>query len=256
MRMSLLEMVQDILSAMDSDEVNSISDTVESMQVATLIKNLYYDVAVDLNLPEHQSLVELNASTDADKPVLMHVPNNVLRITDISYDTRGDQDDTVDLPNWKKLCYLPLPKFIEYTQSMRSGENNISSMQVTSGGDTFEFIHRTDCMPTYYTSFDDFQLIFDSFDNSIENTLQKSKTMCYGARYADFEMQDDFIPGLDATQFPYFFNRAKVRAFGEIKQQANQEAASEARRQKIKYQVTKNRTPAQTPFQKRQNYGR
>lgn len=256
MRMTLLEMTQDILSAMTSDEVNSISDTVESMQVATLIKNLYYDVAVDLNLPEHQSLVELNASTDADKPVLMRVPSNVLRITDISYDIRGEQDDTVDLPDWKRLRFVPLPKFIEITQAYRSAESNIASMQVVSGGDTFEFIHRNDTMPTYYTSFDDYQLIFDSYDKEVDTTLQKSKTMCYGARYAEFEMRDDFIPPLDPTQFPYFFNRAKVRAFGEIKQQANQEAASEARRQKIKYQVTKNRTPALTPFQKRQNYGR
>lgn len=41
MRKTLLEMVQDILSEMDSDEVNSINDTVEAEQVATIIKNCY-----------------------------------------------------------------------------------------------------------------------------------------------------------------------------------------------------------------------
>ena len=40
-KMSLLEMTQDILSDMDSDEVNSINDSVESLQVLGIIKNTY-----------------------------------------------------------------------------------------------------------------------------------------------------------------------------------------------------------------------
>ena len=39
MKRTLLEMTQDILSAIDADEVNSIDDTVEATQVATIIKN-------------------------------------------------------------------------------------------------------------------------------------------------------------------------------------------------------------------------
>ena len=38
MRYNLLEMVQRVLAAMDSDEVNSITDTAESVQVALLIE--------------------------------------------------------------------------------------------------------------------------------------------------------------------------------------------------------------------------
>jgi hypothetical protein len=256
MKQTLLEMTQTILSAMNSDEVNSISDTVESNQVALLIKNVYYDVAIDLGLPEHEGLIELNASLDNTKPVIMFVPNNVLRIKNISYDTRGVDGDDVNLPNWKELCFLPLTDFIMYTQSLRSNEANISSMQVPSDGETFEFIHRTDTMPTYYTSFDDRTLLFDAFNSSIDTTLQKSKTLCTGSRYSTFEMRDDFVPDLDPSQFPYFINRAKVRAFAEIKQQPNQEAASEARNQKIRSQKSRDRAPTLSDFQKRPNYGR
>lgn len=256
MKQTLLEMTQTILSAMNSDEVNSISDTVESNQVALLIKNVYYDVAIDLGLPEHEGLIELNASLDNTKPVIMYVPNNVLRIKNISYDIRGTDGDDIDLPDWKELLYLPLPEFVLFTQSLRSSDATISSCQVTSGSDTFEFIHRTDTMPTYYTSFNDHTLLFDSYDSSVDTTLQKSKTMCVGSRYSTFLMQDDFTPDLDASQFPYFINRAKVRAFAEIKQQPNQEAASEARNQKIRSQKSRDRTPVLSDFQKRQNYGR
>lgn len=257
MKQTLLEMVQAILSAMDSDEVNSISDTVESNQVALLIKNVYYDVAIDLGLPEHEGLIELNASLDSSKPVLMYVPSNVLRIKSIMYDTRGETgDDITTLPKWKELKYVPLPDFIMITQNLRSGDDTISSLQVDSGTDNFSFIYRNDTMPTYYTSYNDHTLVFDSYDKNVDTTLQKSKTMCMGSRYSSFEMRDDFIPDIDATQFPYFINRAKVRAFAEIKQQPNQEAASEARNQKIRSQKNRDRTPVLTDFQKRPNYGR
>lgn len=249
-------MTQMILSAMDSDEVNSISDTIESNQVALLLKGLYYDLANDLALPEHEGLIELTASGDNEKPVLMSVPSDVIRVSSISYDTRGANDDTIALPQWRPLTFLPLNEFITFTQGYRSDETTVESMHVTSGSDTFEFIHRNDVMPTYFTTFDDQQLIFDSYDSDVDTTLQKSKTLCYGARYSAFTMQDNFIPDLDPTQFSYYLNRAKVRAFAELKQQEHREASTEARRQKIVIQKRQHKTPNLTPFQKRPNYGR
>lgn len=256
MKYTLLEMTQLILSAMDSDEVNSISDTVESNQVALLLKGVYYDIATHLGVPEHESLIELTASGSTAKPVLMSVPSTVVRIDSISYNTEGSDSDTIDLPYWKELKYLPLNRFIEHTRTLRSDDTTISSMQVTSNGDTFEFIYRNDTPPTYYTSFDDTQLIFDSFDSSVDSTLQKSKTLCYGAKYPTFTMDDSFVPVLDPTQFSYYINKAKVRAFAELKQQNNVEASREAREQKIIIQKRQRRTPDLTPFEKRPMYGR
>ncbi len=42
MRRTLLDMVQEILSDMDSDEVESIDDTVEAEQVVSILKSTYY----------------------------------------------------------------------------------------------------------------------------------------------------------------------------------------------------------------------
>ncbi len=256
MKYTLLEMTQMILSAMDSDEVNSISDTIESNQVALLLKGLYYDLATDLGLPEHEGLIELTASGDNTKPVLMSIPSDVIRVSNVSYDTRGSSADTIDLPQWKPLKFMPMNEFVVYTQAFRSGEAEVSSMEVTSGNDTFEFIHRSDAPPTYYTSFDDHQLIFDSYDSDVDTTLQKSKTLCYGARYSTFTMEDTFVPDLDPTQFSYFLNRAKVRAFAELKQQDHKEDSVEARRQKIVIQKRQNKAPHLKPFDRRPNYGR
>ena len=43
-KMNLLAMTQDILSDMDSDDVNSINDSVEALQVAQIIKTTYYNI--------------------------------------------------------------------------------------------------------------------------------------------------------------------------------------------------------------------
>jgi hypothetical protein len=40
-KMTLLEMTQSILSAMDSDPVDSIDETVESIQVADIVKESF-----------------------------------------------------------------------------------------------------------------------------------------------------------------------------------------------------------------------
>ena len=41
-KLTLLDMTQNILSALDSDPVDSIDETVEAVQVAELIKEAYF----------------------------------------------------------------------------------------------------------------------------------------------------------------------------------------------------------------------
>ena len=42
-KLTLLDMVQRTLSSMDSDTVNSFDDTIESEQVAYIIRDVYFD---------------------------------------------------------------------------------------------------------------------------------------------------------------------------------------------------------------------
>jgi hypothetical protein len=92
MNMTLLQMTQDILSSMGSDEVNSIGDTIESMQVANIIKNKYFDVINRADLPEHYKLFQLNPSLDFSSPVLMYVPSEINNIKWIKYFDTNVQD--------------------------------------------------------------------------------------------------------------------------------------------------------------------
>ena len=49
MKYTLLAIVQEILSDMDSDEVNSIDDTVESQQVASIVRSAYMAIMSNRN---------------------------------------------------------------------------------------------------------------------------------------------------------------------------------------------------------------
>jgi hypothetical protein len=57
MKRTLLEMVQSILSDMDSEDVNSISDTNEAEQIASVIEDTYYNIISARDIPEHQQLL-------------------------------------------------------------------------------------------------------------------------------------------------------------------------------------------------------
>lgn len=253
MRYTLLEMVQEILGSMDSDEVNSIDDTVESWQVANLIKGVYYDLAVELGLPEHEGAFELDASGDVSQPTLMTVPNNVVTLRSIAYDQKLS---TETYKNYQPVSYLQFPEFMERQQGLRSQTTGVGEMLVTSKGTQFSVMYSSDQFPIFYTTIDDRQIIFDAYNGAEDTTLQKEKTLCQGSTYSTFLMEDTFTPDLDAPQFSYFRNRAKVRAFAELKQAENAEATYEARRQKIIVQKRKRTVPDYPEVFKVARYGR
>lgn len=255
MKYTLLEMTQLILSSLDSDEINSITDTVESQQVSLLLKSVFYDCATDLGLPEHETLFQLNASGDANKPVLMTVPTNVTHIDWISYNN-VDSTDTDTTDHYERCQYIPFDQFQEEQQSLRNQTSATDSMTYTNNGQSFIHWYYTDRMPTKYTSTDNYTLLFDAYKDDVDTTLQQSKSQCHGVVYPTWSMTDSFTPDLGPTQFSYLINRAKVRAFAELKQVPNQEAISEARRQKVIIQKRKRTVPDRAAIMNVARFGR
>jgi len=85
MKMTLLQMTQNILSALNSDQVNSIGDTNESMQVAECIKTTYMNMLGRYELPEHNQLFELVSPNNPATPCIMTLSPGVSRIEWIKY---------------------------------------------------------------------------------------------------------------------------------------------------------------------------
>lgn len=250
MKMTLLDMVQSILSSMNSDEVNSISDTVESRQVAQIIKTVYYNILTRADFPEHVKLVNLDPSGDPDMPVLMLRPDNVVRIVWIKYDISDEGD--VDKPNYRYVTILPNEQFLQMVHMMNPEESDVSSMSFND----HVYYFKNNSHPTYCTIVQDKYIIFDSYNSSVDTTLQDVKTLCKGTVVPVFSMTDDFIPDLDTNMFPLLLNEAKTLAFLELKQTVHELAAVEARRQWRNVQRIKHTTKRPTDFDSLPNYGR
>jgi hypothetical protein len=86
MKMTLLSMVQKILSDMDAEPVNSIGDTVEATQVASIVEDTYYNIISNKNIPEFNHLIKLTALSDSATPTHFQYPTAVDKIEKVWYD--------------------------------------------------------------------------------------------------------------------------------------------------------------------------
>jgi hypothetical protein len=222
---NLLEMTQEILSSLGSDQVTSISDTAESDQVAHIIRTAYFNIITRANLPEHKKLFSLDASGSSLQPVLMLKPDTVGKIEWIKYNTRKSTD-TEDFFNY--VTILPVQQFVDRMHILGTDSSNVDTM--TLNNETYYYT--TDAAPLNCTLVQDYYIIFDSYDSVVDtSTLQANKTLCYGQKVPTFTLSDSFEPDLDETQFPLLLNEAKALAFLELKQVAHNLALKESKRQ-------------------------
>lgn len=280
MKFTLLEMTQNILSRMSSDEVNSIGDTAEAQQVATIIQNKYFDIINRVNLPEHDQLVQLDPSIDQTQPVLMYVPAGIADIKTIKYfDSNvldGNQPNTsehdlnVDLkptaaatgtpPGYQYVTILPVEQFIDMINRFNPSELNVESFSFSDNSNNFPgnytFYYKNDRQPCYCTILSNYYVIFDSFDSTQDSTLQGSKTMAMGRVIPTFTMTDGFIPNLAEEQFQLLLNEATALAFYELKQQPHQLASMEVNRGWSTVQKNKAVVNRPTYFNELPNFGR
>jgi hypothetical protein len=158
-KMTLLEIVQDILSDMDGDEVNSINDSVEALQVAQIIKTTYYTIIDGKDFPWLKELFQLNTSGTSSRPTYMSLPTDIIDLDWIKYNVRKSTD-TKNI--YKKMVYKTPEEFLEITDSRDSSSSNIMVQSDPSGIKINIF---TDRAPAYFTSFDDEVLVFDAYDS-------------------------------------------------------------------------------------------
>lgn len=249
MKYSLLELTQNILSRLDSDEVNSIEDTVESQQVAKVIRNTYFNIISRADLPEHKKLYQLTASGDINQPVLMIKPDTVSKIEWIKYNKRTSTDTS---DKYEYVTILPLQQFLELVDGLNTDETFVDSLVLNAI--TFNFTNNLS--PTFCTIVDDYYIIFDSYDNAVDSTLQTSKTKCFGQTIPVFSLSDSFIPNMDDQQFPLLLNEATSVAFVDLKQIPNEKAEQESRRQWRTLQRTKSYADVPSAFDSLPNFGR
>jgi hypothetical protein len=279
MRLTLLEYVQSILSSMNSDEVNSVSDSPESLQVADIVRTTYFNILSRANLPEHKQLVQLEPSLDQTMPVLMYIPDGVESIEWVRYfnsnanaqaSTTSQHGVNTDLqthlgqppipPGYEYVTVIPVQQFLDITTAFNPSDSNIHSFTFTNADNSypgkFMFYYKNDRQPMYCTVISDNYVVFDSYDSTVDSTLQTSKTMAYGEIIPFWQNTDTFIPNIDERQVPLLLNEAKSLAFFEMKQTLHQKAEQESKRQWSSVQKDKSKTDKPSYFDQLPDFGR
>lgn len=243
MRRTLLSMTQSILSDMDSEGVNSISDTVEAMQVASVIEDTFYNIIIARDIPEHRQLVKLVSLSDNTRPTHFTYPSNTRKLEEIRYNT-----STSSISQYSLVHFVEPDVFLD---RMSDSANNVMSVLDVNSG-TKLFI-RTDVAPTYYTSFDDDRIVMNSYDASVESSLKTSKTRAFGYIIPTFSQTDDFEPDLDDVMLPYLLAEAKSTCFSLFKSGVDPKVDQAARRLKSYVQNDMYKTKKEN---QRPKYGR
>ncbi len=225
-KMTLIDMTQNILSAMDSDYANSIGDSVEADQIATVIRETYYDLINNiLDLPEHKEIISLTGLADAAHPNYLQLPAIVKSIDIFRYDKQTTTDTDIQ---YKDICFLEPLVFQNRFNGRNESDSNVVAISDFNAG---SLLIVNDKHPDFWTSFDDLYIACDSFDNTIDSTLQNSKTFCYGLTEPGWTHDDTFIPDLDTDKFPLLLEEAKSTCFVNFKQVTNVKSERKARRQ-------------------------
>lgn len=238
MRSTLLDLVQNILSDMTSDEVNSISDTVESEQVARIIRNCYYEIADELDLPSKGGLIRLESAASSDFPTRLKIPDNVSRIDWIKY---ANVDGTEK--EYKNVIYKTPSEFVNYVTARDPGDENVTAVMYDAGIQLPIFNNRA---PHAWTSFDDNFIWFDGWDSAQSATVVANHTMAYGYTTVAFELRDHFVPPLPDNLIPYLYSKSKSVCFADIKQSVNPKSEQSENRMRIRAQRNKWRSGRMT----------
>lgn len=248
---TLLEIVQDIMSDGDSDEINSIGDTVESEQVANIVKQEFLMIADQFDLSHHKTIKKLDA-TGASTPAMMTRPEGFYDFEWVKYDKRTTAGGD---PDFQTVLWMEPGPFVEMMAQLNASDTNVGTMSVN----TITLNHYNDRAPTYYTFLDGYDnIVFDAYNSSLETNLQNSKTLVYGTQRPTLTIADATVPDLPQNLMQLLRNRSRSMYFdlfkdGVTKEIDKRQRNSEVRAQRMRHIAERNRRKDQrrTP-----DYGR
>lgn len=238
-KMTLLEMVQNIASALETDEVNSITDTTESLQIAEVIKETFFELFTNTDIPEHIGLLRLESVSDLDSPNYLRIPSNVNKISWLRYkDFRGNE-------TFNPVKYMNPRDFMDMVIMWPDNTTDPYLVDTVDPASGVTYKVRADCPPLHYTILNDEYIAFDSWDSDYEATVEGDNSLTFGSKNFEFEMEDAFIPPLDSNLFPLLLAESKSVCFINIKQVSSAKEEQRARRQKRKFQREKYKSRVQ-----------
>lgn len=222
---TLLDIVQDILYDMNADEVNSISDTEDAEQVARIVRSTYRALITKNTWPHTRRALTINARSDSNFPTHMIVKDELKELIGINYNKQNVGETR---KYYRPIKYLEPDEFLRKTNLRNNDDADVDIIVDDSG---IDLLIKNDKHPDYFTSLDDVNIIFDSYDSSVDSTLQESKVQAQGYIIPDFELRDNFVPDLPVDAFSLLLEESTSRAQFKMRQLVDNKAEQESGRQ-------------------------
>lgn len=225
MSQTLLEIVSDILSDMESDYVNSVHDTDEGLAVAQIVRTTYLAMMSNRNWPHTARIINLVPMSNNDLPTHMRVNEDIKEMISVYYNCQRINDPRID---YRQIKYLDPDAFLRFTNRRNSVDVNTRLITDPSG---VRFMISANKAPEYFTSFNDTDLVFDSYDAIVDSSLQASKTQARAYVIPEFRLEDTFVPDLPNEAFAALIEESKSKAMYRFKSIQDIKAEQEAGRQ-------------------------
>lgn len=231
---TLLDLTQGILSEMDGDSVNSISDTIEATSVAEVIREVYFELVDEMDLKHTKTVMALTGLGDTSKPNIMKIPDEVSLVDWIKYDTRVE---VAGNKSYADIDYLTPADFIRSVNGRPSTDT--TNYQVVMWDSNVPLVISKTSAPRWWTSFDDEYIVFDGYDSDVDSTLQSSKSIVSAFVRPTFSLTDGFIPDLPENLFTLLYTTSLGRVFANQKQTINPKVERAENRMRVRSQRNK-----------------
>lgn len=235
-KMNLLQLTQKVLEKMESDEVSSIFDTVESQLVASEIQDSFYNMIFGIEDYHRQEYITLEGLSDASYPNILKIPEQVIVVKNIWYGLGAERTE-IDYIDAEEFVFKTMSETAESVSYLSTPNSNAAPLSV-----------RYDKSPQSCTSFDNRHLFFDSYDAATEQTLQASKSSALVISIPEFKMDDTFIPDLRIDEFTQLLNEATSACYVHFKGVSNAKTEQRARHQRVRQQNNRSRVEREEGF--------
>lgn len=248
---TLLQLVQDILEKMTSDEVNSIHDTPESIAVAGEVRDSYRAITAGISDYHRKDLLSLEGVSNSKYFNQLKVPERVIEIENLWYDVCSGDSTIRVTPD-----FVTPEEFLERSNCLASSSScDIKKVQTVNGSGAGLFVKTTE-NPSFYTSFDNRHLFFNAVNLENESALSEKNSSIWAVVSPEFKLEDSFVPLLRVDEFTHLLEESLDACFIHFKGVSHSKAQKRARHQRVRAQNNRRRVSKSPKSRNSPPYGR
>jgi len=180
---TILQLIQQLGEGIGSDEIDSLNETIEASEIATILEQTVTEVISRKRwefIADRVRQLDARAGGSTQLNTLV-IPSDVTRVNCLKY---RNTDNTVT--EFTEILYLQPCEFLELVQGRNSSDDNITAI-ANADGVLINVI--TDAPPTRWTSFDEENITFDAYDATVGT----------GSLVVDSVIIADIVPVIDYT---------------------------------------------------------